>query len=103
MARSARTTQPLRAEDIPATILYCNLPDVSYNQGMNDMAAIPGFYTVDEAARIIGKSHSQVCRYIRHGLLSARTVGKSKLLQQADVHEFTPPPRGNPLLRQRKA
>jgi len=70
---------------------------------MNDMAAIPGFYTVDEAARIIGKSHSQVCRYIRHGLLSARTIGKSKLLQQADVHGFTPPPRGNPLLRQRKA
>ena len=67
------------------------------------MAAIPGFYTVEEAARILGKSHSQVCRYIRHGLIAARTIGKSKLIEQADIHEFTPPPRGNPMLRWRKS
>lgn len=67
------------------------------------MAAIPGFYTVDEAARVIGKSHSQVCRYIRHGLLAAVTIGKSKLVEQAKVHEFIPPPRGNPSFGRRKS
>ncbi len=67
------------------------------------MAAIPGFYTVEEAAGILGKSHSQVCRYIRKGLIAARTIGKSKLLEQAEVHQFTPPPRGNPHLQRHKS
>lgn len=63
------------------------------------MSAIPGFYTVYEAAEILGRSHSQVCRYIRQGLLPARDLGGQRLLEQSAVHNFTPPPRGNPEFR----
>jgi excisionase family DNA binding protein len=65
------------------------------------MSAIPGFYTVHEAAAVLQRSHSQVCRYIRNGQLSARRIGRELLIGYDDVKNFTPPPIGNPLLLSR--
>lgn len=65
--------------------------------------AIDGFYTVKEASRIIGRSESIVCRYIRMGMLPAVAAGKTWLIRERHVHEFTPPPMGNPNLIKRKS
>ena len=63
------------------------------------MSEIAGFYTVAEAAVVIGRSHSTVCRYIRQGLLEAKHIGQQKLIEQSVAHSFLPPLPGNPLLR----
>lgn len=64
---------------------------------------LTGYYTPIEAAIVLGKSRTQVCKYVRDGLLPAARVGKNILIEQAKVHSFTPPPRGNPLFRRRKS
>lgn len=63
---------------------------------------LPGYYTISEAAKVLAKSEEMVCRYIRLKQLPARTVGKQWLIEQTDVHDFVPPPRGNPNFRKRK-
>ncbi len=60
---------------------------------------VPGYYTVDEACGVLDRSHGMVCRYIRQGLLKAIDLGGQLLLEQGEVHEFHPPPRGNPNFR----
>jgi excisionase family DNA binding protein len=68
---------------------------------MKDMATLPGYYTTAEAGSVLGRDPSQVWRYIKAGLLPAINVGAQWLIEQAPVHEFVPPPRGNPLLRRK--
>jgi hypothetical protein len=70
---------------------------------MATIEGIPGYIDVFQAARIIGRSYSQTCRYIEDGLLPARRVGAQRLVRKRDAETFTPPPRGNPEFRQRKA
>ena len=65
-------------------------------------STVPGYYTIEEAVPIIGRSHSQICRYVRDGLLPAKDLGHQLLVEQAAVHEFQPPPRGNPTFRKPK-
>jgi excisionase family DNA binding protein len=60
------------------------------------MVKLPGYYTLDEAAIVLARSNSQVARYVRSGRLKAVDLGGQKLLPQQAVHDFTPPPRGNP-------
>lgn len=66
---------------------------------MSDMATLPGYYTVYEAAEVIGVSHSQVTRYIKAGLLPAHELGLQKLIEQEAVHKFKRNPVGNPQFR----
>jgi len=66
---------------------------------MQAVSAIPGYYTVEEAAAVIGVSHSQVTRYIADGKLEAKPVGQQYLIEQLAAHNFVRPPRGNPLFR----
>lgn len=63
------------------------------------MPTIPGYYTLSEAADVIGVSASQVTRYIQQGLLKAVDLGHQILIEQAQVHNFSRPPRGNPNFR----
>ena len=63
------------------------------------MSQVPGYCTAKEAAKAIGKSHTQVCKYVRDGLLPAVRVGRSFLIDEQKVRDFTPPPIGNPNLR----
>ena len=63
------------------------------------VAAIAGYYTVQEAADLIGVSHAQACRYVREGRLPAIKLGNQSLIEQRAVHEFERPPRGNPEFR----
>jgi len=62
---------------------------------------IPGYYTISEAAKVLGKSPQMVSRYIHLGFLNAKTLGREKLIEQTDVHDFKPAPRGNPNFRKR--
>jgi excisionase family DNA binding protein len=62
-------------------------------------STIPGYYTAAEAAKVLRRTHSIVCRWVRMGLLPAKRAGKTILIQQGDVHDFTPPPVGNPNFR----
>lgn len=66
------------------------------------MAQIPGYYTLSEAATVIDRTPVMVSRYIRKGYLPAKKIGTQYLLEQAAVHKFTPPPRGNPNFRRKK-
>jgi len=66
------------------------------------MSTLPGYYTVEEAAQVLERDHSQVSRYISRGLLPAIDLGHQKLLEQSAVHKFVPPPRGNPGFRKPK-
>lgn len=63
------------------------------------MATIPGYYTIEEAASVIGVSPSQVSRYISSGKLSAVDLGRQKLIEQQEVHTFQRVPVGNPAFR----
>jgi len=63
------------------------------------MSTIPGYYTVYEAIPVINRSHGQICRYIRTGLLPAKKLGHQLLIEQSAAHAFEPPPRGNPNFR----
>jgi excisionase family DNA binding protein len=63
------------------------------------MSQVPGYCTAKEAAGIIGKSHTQLCKYVRDGLLPAIRVGKSLLINEERLRDFVPPPMGNPNFR----
>lgn len=65
------------------------------------MALLPGFYTFSEAARVLDRSESQVSRYVSAGLLKAIDLGRQKVIEQAEVHNFVHPPRGNPMFLRR--
>lgn len=71
--------------------------------GMVMKTKLPGYYTIDEAAQVLGKSQDMVRRYVRLRQIPAHVIGQQKLIQQSDVHEFVPPPRGNPNFRNRKS
>lgn len=62
-------------------------------------STLPGYYTIQEAAEVLNRDPSQVSRYIQDGLLKAIDLGHQKVIEQAAVHGFTPPPRGNPQFR----
>lgn len=62
------------------------------------VSEIQGWLTVYEAARIIGKSHAQVTRYVAKGLLPAKRIGQSIMIREEDARSFVPPKRGNPRL-----
>jgi excisionase family DNA binding protein len=69
---------------------------------MNDVATIkgiPGFVDVYEAARIIGVSYSQCCRYIEAGDLTVYEQGSQRLIRRKDAEKFERPPKGNPAFR----
>ena len=69
---------------------------------MSTMSTIPGYVTPGEAAGIIGRSHSSICRYVRDKLFSdVIHVGPQVLIAEKEVLRFEPPPRGNPLLQKR--
>lgn len=59
-------------------------------------STIPGYYTVDEAADILKKSPEAIRRYIRLAMLPSKTIGRQRLIEQGDLHQFSPRPRGNP-------
>ena len=63
------------------------------------MPTLIGYYTISEAADVLKRSESQVSRYIKQGLLPAVDLGHQKVMEQSIVHNFTPPPRGNPNFR----
>ena len=60
---------------------------------------IPGYYTIGEAAQVLGKSKAMVGWYIRRGQLIARKIGREILIEAPLVHDFRPNPRGNPNFR----
>jgi excisionase family DNA binding protein len=68
---------------------------------MSDMSTIPGFYTVHEAAVVIQRSHSQVCRYIKKGDLPAKRIGREILVPIEEAKKFKTPPMGNPNFQKR--
>ena len=62
-------------------------------------STLPGYYTIQEASAVLERTPSQVWRYIHDGLLPAKQFGRQWAIEQAEVHQFTPPPRGNPNFR----
>ncbi len=64
------------------------------------MSAIAGYLTPDEAAAVIGVSHSQVTRYIKDERLPSMRVGWQILIPTKAVESFRRPPRGNPNFRE---
>ena len=66
---------------------------------MSTTHAIPGYYTVREAAAILDRDVSQICRYIRRGDLPAIDLGHQRLIRRTDVRRFRLPLRGNPNFR----
>lgn len=63
------------------------------------MATLAGYYTIAEAANVLGVSHSLVARYIRDDRLPATDLGGQKIIEQSRVHEFKRNPPGNPNFR----
>ena len=61
-----------------------------------------GYIDVEDAARVIGVSYSQCCRYIEAGLLPARQIGFQRFVRERDALSFERPPRGNPAFRRQK-
>ena len=57
---------------------------------------LPGYYTVDEAAKVLKRSPQMIRRYIQQGDLPAIVIGQQHLIEQTHVHDFSPRPRGNP-------
>ena len=66
---------------------------------MSDAYTIPDYYTTREAATILGRDVSQICRYIRRGDLPAIDLGHQRLIRRTDVRRFRLPLRGNPNFR----
>jgi len=64
---------------------------------------IPGYYTIDEAAKALKKTRFDIYGYIRRNGLPVKHVGRTILIEQTDLHEFVPAPRGNPNFRKRNA
>ena len=69
---------------------------------MATKTTLPGYIRLEEAAEIIGVSHSQVWRYIDEGLLDALVFGNTHLVKRDDARNFERPPRGNPDFRRKK-
>ena len=65
------------------------------------MSEIKGLLTVTEAAKLIGVSHSQVTRYVNQGILPAKRIGQTILIDESDAANFERPRRGNPKLLQK--
>ena len=57
------------------------------------------YYTIQQAAVYLGKNPSQVWRYCRDGLLKKKMLHMQSFILKSDVHNFTPPPPGNPAFR----
>lgn len=72
-----------------------------YNRVMVMDTQIPGYYTVGEAAKALKKRASDIYGYIRRNSLPVKRIGRTILIEQGDVHHFTPRPRGNPNFRKR--
>jgi hypothetical protein len=70
---------------------------------MSAMSMFPGYVTVSEAVTIIGRSKGQISRYISGGLLRARSFGRQLVLDEGEVRNFIPPPRGNPTFRKQRS
>ena len=81
----------------------CNLQPRVYKGDMSMASTLPGYYTIQEASEILGRDSSQVWRYVRDGLLPAVQFGRQWAIEQAEVHGFSPPPRGNPNFRNPKS
>ena len=67
------------------------------------MSTIPGFYTVHEAAVVLQRDHSTICRYVRDGKIPAKRIGREMLLDQKIVKQFVLPEPGNPALKKQKS
>jgi excisionase family DNA binding protein len=63
---------------------------------------IPGYYTVEEAAKALKKTKFDIYGYIRRNGLQVKRVGHTILIEQTNLHEFVPSPRGNPNFRNRR-
>ena len=63
------------------------------------MSAIKGLLTVYETAERLDVSHAQVTRYVKQGLLPAKRIGQTILIDEEDVDQFKRPLRGNPNFR----
>ncbi len=66
---------------------------------METMSLVPGHLTTAEAAVILEKDPSTVCRYVRRRLLPAKRLGCNILIPEAAVRKFQPPKVGNPNFR----
>jgi excisionase family DNA binding protein len=75
--------------------------DFAIMEGMNTMSAIRGLLTVYETAERLEVSHAQVTRYVKQGLLPAKRIGQTILIDEADVDQFERPKRGNPNFREK--
>ena len=62
----------------------------------------PGYVSAMEAAQSIGRSHSQITRYIKNGLIKSKKIGRQHIIREADIEGFVPPPAGNPTFRKPK-
>jgi hypothetical protein len=59
--------------------------------------------SVKEAAEIIGTEKRNVLNYIGAGLLAAVRIGDFWIVQRKDAKAFTPPARGRPPKKPRRA
>ena len=57
------------------------------------MNAIPGFYTIDRAAEILGISQPLIRKYCRSKRLCAHQVGRSWVIKKEDLIAFKKIPR----------
>lgn len=67
------------------------------------MAKIPGYYTLQEAADVLGVTKPQVSRYIKKGRLCPIDLGQQKVLEQAAVHTLERKKPGNPNFGKKKS
>jgi excisionase family DNA binding protein len=69
---------------------------------MTTVAIIPGYYTLSEAAGVIGVSYAQVTRYVKEKQLPCVDLGHQKLIEQSAVHTFKRRPVGNPAFQKQR-
>ncbi len=81
----------------------CNVQASLYNQAMNKKLKelLDTYYTIYQAAKILGKHPSQVWRYTQKeknqpGYLPSETIGMQRFILRSEVKRFIPPPVGNP-------
>lgn len=55
-----------------------------------------GYVTVSEAARYLGRSYSQICRYVRTGRLDAKQGGRVLFISTPSIKAFKHPAIGRP-------
>jgi len=63
------------------------------------MSLVPGHLTVAEAAIVLDKDESTVCRYVRKRYLPHKRLGRNILIPQKALDEFEPPQPGNPAFK----